>query len=216
MSRRHIILIVSLLLQAGVVMAIDVPAQALTEAAVAKETARETEARAYLSGEAARLAALRAADDGLRGLVANALRPDAVETPTAAAKRLDIGAMKNSIAAYEDAVQRLPAAAGIEDAGKKLKAATDTAKQRISALDKEVTAFVRLAEKEVQKRLPRLLSTTMETRGALLNLRMAAETCRTQVENLVLASDRAANAARRQLQLIKPPAAKPALPQPSR
>lgn len=197
-------------------MAIDAQALAITEAAAAKETARETDARAYLSGEAARLAALHAADDGLRALVANALRPDAEETPTAAAKRLDISAMKNSIAAYDDAVKRLPAAAGIEEAGKKLRAATDTAKQRISVLDKEMTTFVRLAEKEVQKRLPHMLSTTMETRGALLNLRMAAEICRAQVENLALDSGRAANAARRQLQLIKPPAAKPALPPPSR
>ncbi|OYY92415.1 MAG: hypothetical protein B7Y41_15955 [Hydrogenophilales bacterium 28-61-23] len=217
MSLRHILLIASLFLQAGNVHAVEAQTLAQIESTAAKEASREDNARFYLSGENLRSTALQAADNDLRIFVEGILRPDATEGSTAIAKQLNIAALKNAVTGYEDALNSLLVTPGLDDAKRKLKAATDTARQRITALDKETASFARLSEKDAQKRLPQRLSAVMETRGALFKLRMAAEVCRSQTENLALDSGRAADAARRQLLLIKPPAAaKPALPPPTR
>lgn len=217
MPRQHFLLIASLCLQAGNVLAVEAHALAQIELAATREASREDNARVYLSDENLRSTALQAADHDLHIFVEGILRPDATEGSAALAKQLNVAALKNAVSGYEAALNSLPVAPGLEDARKKLRAAADAAKQRVATLGKETTAFARLTEKDAQKLLPRMLSAAMETRGALFNLRMAAEVCRSQIENMALDSGRTADAARRQLLLIKPPAAaKPALPPPTR
>lgn len=188
-------------------------AAAQAEARAKAEAAREAAAHAWLADENGRQAALRGADEALRRLLGNALGPEMAPIAEADIKVLDLVAARNAVAGYEAALGKLPAEPDLEAARKRLKQAVEAAKARLAALEKEAAAYARAPAKEAPKRQPRLLAATMEARGSLLELGMAAASCRARVEQLALAGSQAADAAQRQSRLLKPPAVdKPSAP----
>lgn len=181
-------------------------AAAQAEARAKAEAVREAAAHAWLVDETSRQAALRGADEALRRLLGNALGPEMAPLSQADVKGLDLAAVRNAVAGYESALVKLPAEPDLEAAGKRLKQAAEAAKIRLAALEKEAAAYARALAKEAPKRQPKLLAATMEARGALLELGVAAASCRARVEQLALAVGQAADAAQRQSRLVKPPA----------
>lgn len=184
----------------------DLAAAAQAEARAKAEAAREAAAHAWLADENGRQAALRGADEALRRLLGNALGPEMAPLSQADVKGLDLAAARHAVAGYESALGKLPAEPDLEAAGKRLKQAAEAAKARLAALEKEAAAYVRASAKDAPKRQSKLLAAIMEARGALLELGVAAASCRARVEQLALAVGQAADAARRQSRLVKPPA----------